>query len=85
MDTRNVHIFPDLKHALVLIGLFCDNGCLAIIDEQEVRIIDKNTKKIIMRGGRDPLTKLFKLDLNENEITEKEIKPSPMLEVFQQI
>ena len=35
-----------------------------------------------MRGGRYPLTKLFMLDINENEMMEKEIKPSPMLEIF---
>ena len=28
-------------------------------------------QKQIMRGGRDPLRKLFMLDINENEMTEK--------------
>ena len=59
MEARTVHIFPDFKHALVSIGLFCNNGCLAIFEGKEVIIIDKNTKKIIMRGGKEPLTKLF--------------------------
>ena len=35
-----------------------------------------------MRGGRDPLTKLFMLNTNEKEMTEKEIKPSQILEQF---
>ena len=35
-----------------------------------------------MRRGRDPLTKLFMLYINKNEMIEKEIKPSPMLEQF---
>ena len=68
MEARTVHIFPDFKHALVSIGLFCNNGWLAIFDEKEVRIIDKKTRNIIMimRGVRKPLTKLFMLDINEN-------------------
>ena len=66
LETGKVHIFLDLKHALMLIGLFCDNGCLAIFDEKEVRIINKKTNKIIMRGGRDPITYLFMLEINEN-------------------
>ena len=58
MESRTVHIYPDLKHTLLLMGLFCVNGCLDIFDEKEVRIIDKKTKNIIMRGGRDPLINL---------------------------
>ena len=54
MEARIVHLFPDLKHALLSIGLFCDNSCLDIFDEKEIRIIDKKTKKIITRGGRYP-------------------------------
>ena len=85
LEAGKFHLLPDLKHELVLIGLFFDNGCLAIFDEKEVRIIDKNRKKIIMIGGRDPLKKLFMLDINENEMTEKEIKLSPIIDFFQQI
>ena len=51
-------------------------------DEKEVIIIDKKTKRFIMRGERDPLTKLFMLNINENEMTERNIKPSPILEQF---
>ena len=67
------------------IGLFCDNRCLAIFDKKEVRIIDKKTKKYIIRGGIDPLTKIFMLDINEKEMIEKNIKPSSVPEFFQQI
>ena len=35
-----------------------------------------------MRGGRDPLTKLFILGINENETKEKKLKPSPIIEQF---
>ena len=44
MTTRTVHLLPVLKHVLVSIGKFCNNGCLDIFDEKEVRIIDKNAK-----------------------------------------
>ena len=34
LGVRNMYLFPDLKHALVSIGLFYDNGCLALLDEK---------------------------------------------------
>ena len=58
LESRKYYLIPDLKHVLLSIVLFCDNGCLAIFDKKEVRIIDKKTKKVIMRRIRDPLTKL---------------------------
>ena len=66
VEARTVHLSTDFKHALGLIGLLCNNGCLAIFDEREVIIKGKRTEKIIMRGGIIPLTKLFMLDINEN-------------------
>ena len=53
------------------IGLFCNKGCLAIFDEIEVRMIYRNKRKIIIRGGRYPLTNTFMFDINENEMTKK--------------
>ena len=35
-----------------------------------------------MKGGRDPLTKLFMLTITGNKMTEKEIQLSPILEYF---
>ena len=35
MEERTVHLFLDLKHALVSIGLFYDNECLDIFDENK--------------------------------------------------
>ena len=33
---RQAHIFPDLKNkALLSIGMFCDNGCLAHTNQQD--------------------------------------------------
>ena len=34
MEASIVHILSDLKHALVSIGLFCENACLTIFDEK---------------------------------------------------
>ena len=51
---RQAHIFPDLKtKALLSIGTFCDNGCLALFDDKKVYIIDEQTNKIVMHGTRD--------------------------------
>ena len=42
---RKVNLFPDLNHAVVSIGLFCDNGHLNLFYEKEVTIIDKKNQK----------------------------------------
>ena len=57
LKDREAHIFPGLENrALLYIGTFCDNGCIAQFDENKVIIIDKESNKIIMQGGRDPIT-----------------------------
>ena len=81
-ESRQVHIFPDLEHLLVLICLFCNNGRSKKFGEKEVRIINKKTKKISTKGGRHPLKNIFGLGINENEMKEKEIKKSPIIEQF---
>ena len=46
IEARHAHILPDLKNkALLSIGMFYDNGCLALFDDKKVHIIDKKQKK----------------------------------------
>ena len=71
IEARHAHIFPDLKNkALLSIGMFCDNGCLAIFDDKKVHIINKKTNKQIMHGTRNNQTSLYMVPLkpkqNEN-------------------
>ena len=71
VEARNAHIFPDLKNkALLSIGMFCDNGCIAIFDNKKVNITNKKTNKHIMHGTQDNQTSLYmvplKLEQNEN-------------------
>ena len=47
LESRKYYLIPDLKHVLLSIVLFCDNGCLAMFDEKVVGLIDKKTKKIL--------------------------------------
>jgi hypothetical protein len=53
------HLFPNLAHALLSIGLLCDHGCTAIFDKQHVKISYENA--IILTGYRDPETNLWKV------------------------
>jgi hypothetical protein len=55
------HLFPNLAHALLSIGLLCDHGCTAIFDKQHVKISYQNA--IILKGYRDPDTNLWKVPL----------------------
>jgi hypothetical protein len=52
------HLFPNLAHALLSIGLLCNHGCTAIFDKQNVKITYKNT--VILTGYRDSATNLRK-------------------------
>ena len=63
--------FPWLKKkALLSIGMFCDNGCLALFCDKKVYIIKKRTNKNIMHGTRDNKSSLYMIPLtpeqNEN-------------------
>jgi len=65
LAARKVHLFPELNKALLSIGLFCDNGCDVLFNDTNVIVIDRKTKKELMRGGRDKISKLFMLDLDD--------------------
>ena len=42
IESRQAHISPDLKNkALLLIGMFCDNGCLALFDDKNYTSLTK--------------------------------------------
>ena len=67
IEAREVHVSPDLKNrALLSIGTPCDNGCIAVFDDTCVRIINKTTHEILMKGGRDIRTGLYILELKPN-------------------
>ena len=71
IKARHAHIFPDLKNkALLSIGMFCDNRCLAIFDDKKVHIINKKNNKHIMHGTRNNQSSLYMVHLtpkqNEN-------------------
>ena len=71
VKARQAHIFPDLKNmALLSIGIFCDNGCLALFGDEKVYIIDKIANKNIMHGTRDNKSSPYMVPLtpeqNEN-------------------
>ena len=77
ISEQQAHIFPNLKNkALLSIGVFCDNGCLALFDDKKVYIVDKRTNKNIMHGTRDNKSTLYMVSLptEQNEdMTEREI------------
>jgi hypothetical protein len=55
------HLFPNLAHALLSIGLLCDHGCTATFNKKHVKISYRNA--IILTGYRDPDTNLWKVPL----------------------
>ena len=68
IEARQAHIFPDLKNkALLSIGMFCDNWCLALFDDKKVYITDKRTNKNIMHGTRYNKSTLYMVPLKPEQ------------------
>ena len=59
------HLFKELYQDLISIGFFCYNGCMALFDDTQVVISNKETKEILMKGPRNTLTGLYMLDLEQ--------------------
>ena len=69
LKAREAHIFPGLKNwALLSIGTFCDNECIAIFNDKHMIIKNKLTQEVLMKGGRDPNTTMYMLELHNNSI-----------------
>ena len=66
LAAHRAHLFKELYQALISIGVFCDIGCMALFDDAQVVIFNKETKEILMRGPRNTLTGLYMIDLEQN-------------------
>ena len=54
IEARHAPIVHDSKNKVLLsIGMFYDNGCIAIFNNKKVHIINKKTNKHIMHETRD--------------------------------
>ena len=67
LQARKENIFPGLNKYLLSIGTLCDHGCEATFNDKYVRIKNKQSEKIIMRGTRDQHTNLYMLNLTQQE------------------
>ena len=50
LQSRKAYIFPGLNKALLSIGTLYDHGCEATFNYKYIRILNKQSGKIIMRG-----------------------------------
>ena len=66
MKVRKVHLFPDIKHALLSISMLCNEGYMAIFDEEKLYIIKDSI--VLLHGNRDPWTK-YMVNVTSNEMT----------------
>jgi hypothetical protein len=60
-SARQAHIFPQLAHALISIGLLYNHCCRAIFDSHKVEIWHPDA--VILHGHRDPRNNLWTLPL----------------------
>ena len=51
MKARRAHIFPDIKHSLISINMLCEEGYMAIFDENNVYIVKDS--EVILHGYKD--------------------------------
>ena len=72
IQARKAHIFPGLNNALLSIGTFFDHGYQAIFDDNTVLILNKGSRKVMIKCKRDPRSNLYMLNLNQenNVMTE---------------
>ena len=62
LQAQKAYIFTGLNKALVSIGTLCDHGCEATFNDKPVRILNKQSGKVIMKGTRDTRTNLYMLN-----------------------
>jgi hypothetical protein len=75
-SARQAHIFPQLAHALLSIGLLCDNGCTATFDADTVSITLNGA--ILLTGYRDPTSRLWKIPLGQTQAPSPRATLQPM-------
>ena len=61
--------------ALLSIGTFWDNGCIAVFDDTCVQIINKSRHEILMTRRRDIHTGLYIIELETNNEMTKPTVP----------
>jgi hypothetical protein len=63
-QARKAHILPGLVHnSLILVGQLCDNGCNVTFTQEQVTVLRDG--KCIMYGSRDPISRLWRVDLKQ--------------------
>ena len=67
LQAQKAHIYTCFNKALLSIGTLCDHGCEAIFNDKYVRILNKQSGKIIMRGTQDTRTNLYMLNLTQQK------------------
>ena len=67
MKVHMAHLFPDIKHVWLSISMLCDEGYMAIFDEEKVYIIKDSI--VLLHGKRDPRTNLYTINISTNELT----------------
>ena len=65
IQARKAHLFPGFNKALLPIGTLCDHGCEINFNDKSVCILNKWSGKVILKGTRDPHTKLYMLNLTQ--------------------
>ena len=67
MRARRAHIFPDIKHSLISINMLCEEGYMAIFDENNVYIVKDS--EVMLHGYKDPVTRLYMVNITERTDT----------------
>ena len=72
IQARKSHLFPGINKALLSIGILCNRECQSTFDDNSVLILNKRSRKVIMKGTRDTCSNLYILNLiqRNNLLTE---------------
>jgi hypothetical protein len=63
LAARIAHVVPDFTGSLLSVGTMCDNGMIAVYTDSDVTIREKATNNVVLRGTRDPYTRMYMIDI----------------------
>ena len=67
MKARRVHLFPDIKHALLSTSMLCDEGYMARFNDEKMYIIKDSI--VLLHRNRDPRINLYMVNIFSNGMT----------------
>ena len=67
-QAKKAHVFHEMDKALLSVPELVDADCNVNFDKQSVVVIDNKTEQVILKGRRDPATRLWLIPIVQQQI-----------------